>query len=104
MLQNKTPLASRTLLPGTIGRGGGHAKGDAVRNMTPRITGEKLDDRRALRAVFEFPKPILVGRQRVGFLESDIDAWINTRIAMRDAGVGAESRRQRAIRAVGGRQ
>ena len=52
----------------------------------------------------EFPKPILVGRQRVGFLESDIDAWINTRIAMRDAGVGAESRRQRAIRAVGGRQ
>ena len=24
----------------------------------------------------EFPKPIPVGRHRVGFLESEVDAWI----------------------------
>ena len=30
-----------------------HAKGDAVRDMTPRLSGEKLDDRRALRDTFD---------------------------------------------------
>jgi prophage regulatory protein len=51
----------------------------------------------------EFSKPVPIGRQRIGFLESDVNAWIDTRLRLRDAGVGAESRRQRAIRAVGGR-
>ena len=52
----------------------------------------------------EFPAPVPVGRHRIGFIEAEVNAWIDTRIAMRDAGVGAESRRQRAVRAVGGRQ
>ena len=52
----------------------------------------------------EFPAPAPVGRHRVGFIEAEVNAWIEQRIKMRDEGVGAESRRQRAIRAVGGRQ
>jgi prophage regulatory protein len=51
----------------------------------------------------EFPKPVPIGRQRIGFLESDVNAWIDARLRLRDEGAGAESRRQRAIRAVGGR-
>ena len=52
----------------------------------------------------EFPAPVPVGRHRIGFIEAEVNAWIDTRIAMRDAGVGAEARRQRAVRAVGGRK
>ena len=51
----------------------------------------------------EFPKPAPIGRHRVGFLESDVNGWIDSRLRLRDEGVGADSRRQRAIRAVGGR-
>jgi prophage regulatory protein len=52
----------------------------------------------------EFPKPVPVGRQRVAFVEGEVQEWIDQRIGLRDAGVGAADRRQRAIRAVGGRQ
>ena len=52
----------------------------------------------------EFPKPVPVGRHRIGFVETEIDDWANSRIALRDAGVGAESRRESALRAVGGRK
>ncbi|PPD27519.1 MAG: DNA-binding protein [Hyphomicrobium sp.] len=51
----------------------------------------------------EFPKPVPVGRQRVAFLESEVAAWIDARVRLRADGVGAEARRDRAIRAVGGR-
>lgn len=51
----------------------------------------------------EFPKPVPVGRQRVAFVESEVAAWINQRVGLRDAGIGAADRRARAIRAVGGR-
>ena len=51
----------------------------------------------------EFPKPVPIGRQRVAFLEAEVAAWIENRTRLRDEGVGAETRRQRAIRAVGGR-
>ena len=51
----------------------------------------------------EFPKPVPVGRQRIGFVESEVAAWIDGRLRLRDEGVGAEARRERAIRAVGGR-
>ena len=51
----------------------------------------------------EFPKPVPVGRQRVAFLDSEIAAWIETRVRLREDGIGAEARRERAIRAVGGR-
>ena len=51
----------------------------------------------------EFPKPIPVGRQRVAFLESEVNAWIESRLRLRDEGHGAEARRARAKKAVGGR-
>ncbi len=51
----------------------------------------------------EFPKPAPVGRHRVGFLESEVNAWIEGRLRLRDEGAGAETRRARALRAVGGR-
>jgi prophage regulatory protein len=49
----------------------------------------------------EFPKPVPIGRLRVAFLETEVAAWIEERSQLRDEGV--EMRRQRAIRAVGGR-
>ncbi len=51
----------------------------------------------------EFPKPVPIGRQRVAFVETEVAAWIDNRLRLREQGVGAEARRQRAIRAVGGR-
>jgi prophage regulatory protein len=51
----------------------------------------------------EFPRPIPIGRLRVAFLETEVAAWIDKRIQSRDEKAGAETRRQRAIRAVGGR-
>jgi prophage regulatory protein len=50
----------------------------------------------------EFPKPVPVGDHRIGFIEAEVKAWIEQRIKMRDEGIGAEKRRARAIRAVGG--
>ncbi|MGE0055706.1 MAG: helix-turn-helix transcriptional regulator [Hyphomicrobium sp.] len=52
----------------------------------------------------EFPKPVPMGRHRVAFLASEVQAWIKSRARLRDEGFGAETRRRRAIRAVGGRQ
>lgn len=52
----------------------------------------------------EFPKPIPVGRQRIGFLEAEVNAWIDARIKDREEGLGVVARRQRALRAIGGRR
>jgi prophage regulatory protein len=52
-------------------------------------------------AAGEFPKPVPIGRLRVAFLETEVAAWIEERSRLREE--GAEMRRQRAIRAVGGR-
>ena len=35
-----------------------------------------------------FPKPVKIGSRAIAFVESEIDTWINERIAERD-GVGA---------------
>ncbi|MFC6379721.1 helix-turn-helix transcriptional regulator [Tatumella terrea] len=35
-----------------------------------------------------FPKPVKIGARSIAFVESEVDAWINERIAERD-GVGA---------------
>jgi prophage regulatory protein len=32
-----------------------------------------------------FPRPVLLGRKAVAWLEAEVDAWINARIAERDA-------------------
>jgi len=50
-----------------------------------------------------FPKPIQIGKQKTGFIKSEIDAWIEQRIKDREEGQGAEERRARALKAVGGR-
>jgi len=52
----------------------------------------------------EFPKPIPIGLQRVGFIEDEVNAWIEQRMRMRDEGVGAEMRRARGVRGFGGRR
>jgi prophage regulatory protein len=55
-------------------------------------------------AAGDFPKPIPIGLGGVGFLESEVDTWIESRLRLRDEGHGVDARRQRAIRAVGGRK
>ena len=36
-------------------------------------------------AAGEFPAPIPIGRQAVAWLDSEVDAWINERIDLRDS-------------------
>lgn len=36
-------------------------------------------------AAGDFPEPIPIGRQAVGFLESEVEAWIKNRIEQRDS-------------------
>lgn len=48
----------------------------------------------------DFPKPVPIGRQRVAFIEAEVESWIAARIEARDTGEGAETRRNRATRAV----
>lgn len=31
-----------------------------------------------------FPRPVSVGGNRIGFVEAEIDAWLNAKIAARD--------------------
>ncbi len=42
-----------------------------------------------LRKAGKFPKPIKLGGQRIAYVEAEIDAWIEQRIAERDAGAKA---------------
>lgn len=51
-------------------------------------------------AAGEFPKPVPIGRHRIGFLESEVYAWIVARADQRDERAGVEMRRQRAVHAV----
>lgn len=52
----------------------------------------------------KFPLQVSIGRHRVAFVESEVSAYIDGQIQLRAEGAdGAEIRRQRAIRAVGGR-
>lgn len=48
----------------------------------------------------DFPKPVPIGRQRVAFIETEVESWIAARIEARDTGEGVEARRNRATRAV----
>ena len=48
----------------------------------------------------DFPKPVPIGRQRVAFIEAEVESWIESRIEARDTGEGVEARRNRATRAV----
>jgi prophage regulatory protein len=42
-----------------------------------------------LEAAGQFPKRVRLGTGRVGWVEQEIDAWIITRIAERDADTGS---------------
>lgn len=64
-----------------------------------RICVSKTELYRKIKAG-EFPKPVPVGRQRVAFLEAEVDEWIANRLDDRDEGVGATERRERARKAV----
>jgi prophage regulatory protein len=37
-------------------------------------------------AAGKFPRPIKLGQKASGFIESELDAWIDERIALRDGG------------------
>ena len=52
----------------------------------------------------DFPKSVTVGKKGRGYVESEVAGWFDKRIAMRDAGVGEQDRRESALRAVGGRK
>lgn len=39
----------------------------------------------AAMAVGDFPKSVAIGKQAVGWIEDEIDAWIEARIAARDS-------------------
>ncbi|MFO1209588.1 MAG: AlpA family phage regulatory protein [Amaricoccus sp.] len=47
----------------------------------------------------EFPGQVSISHNRVGFLETEVMAFMEAKIADRDR--GAEARRERALRAVG---
>lgn len=51
----------------------------------------------------EFPKSVPVGRQRVGYVEAEVNAWIDNRIALRNDETTALLKRRRALRALEGR-
>lgn len=34
----------------------------------------------------EFPRPVRIGERRFAFVQSEVDAWIEARIAAREAG------------------
>lgn len=44
---------------------------------------------RRLWKVGKFPKPIKLGENRLGFIESEIDAWLKQRMAERGADASA---------------
>ena len=68
-----------------------------------------LSDRVGLRhsAIYDairkgtFPKPVSIGRKAVAWLESEVDVWINARIAERDAATPSKRRRGRPRKSVG---
>jgi prophage regulatory protein len=48
----------------------------------------------------DFPRPVPIGRQRIAFLESEVEEWIASRIAARDRGDFAQQRRARSFQAI----
>jgi prophage regulatory protein len=43
-----------------------------------------------------FPRPIALGRRAVGWLESDVDAWIASRVQLRDWSQATQAEHQHA--------
>jgi prophage regulatory protein len=50
----------------------------------------------------DFPRPVPIGRQRIAFLESEVEEWIASRIAARDRGDFADQKGARARAIVAG--
>jgi prophage regulatory protein len=59
------------------------------RDAVERVTGLPRSTLYELMAKGTFPKPIRIGARSVGWLEDEVSAWVNTRIAQRDARVPA---------------
>jgi prophage regulatory protein len=55
------------------------------RDKLPAVTGFSVDRIKQLVAEGKFPRPIKIGARAVGWLESEIAAWQQERIAARDA-------------------
>lgn len=52
----------------------------------------------------EFPRPVPIGRQRVAFIEAEVQGWIASRIEARDRGEGVHARHLRSVKAVTARR
>lgn len=47
----------------------------------------------------QFPVPIHLGDRRVAFVESEVDAWLQSRVERRDSGLDAADRAERSATA-----
>ena len=76
----------------------------AMAEVRRRVALSKTEIYRKI-AAGAFPRPVPLGTQRVGWLESEVAAWMAGRMAARDAGEGAERRAElaRGAQAGGGR-
>ena len=54
------------------------------RSQVERRTGLACSSIYARIATGEFPKPVPLGGRNVAWVESEVDAWINERIQLRD--------------------
>jgi prophage regulatory protein len=49
-------------------------------------------------ALAQFPEPVGLSKRRVGWIEQEINQWIEARIAARDAATPGEPRRRRQLK------
>lgn len=56
-----------------------------------------------LKKAGKFPQSVPIGRQRVAYVEAEVDAWIEARIADREDETLTAEKRERSLRALEGR-
>lgn len=71
----------------------------ALSDVLERVCLSKVEIYRRAKAG-TFPKAVPLGRYKVVFVASEIEAWMDERIAARAADEGKEERRARAMKAV----
>jgi len=64
------------------------------RDAVERATGLSRSSIYELMAHDEFPKPVPLGSRAVGWVESEVLAWVRERIARRDAKAGGKGKPQ----------
>lgn len=70
----------------------------AMAEVRRRVALSKTEIYRKI-AAGAFPRPVPLGTQRVGWLESEVAAWMADRLAARDTLEGAERRAEQGRRA-----